>query len=98
MTLSPQPAVGGLRALEGGETAGVVAHDREHGMHDEADLDTAVGELGQNRIHQEWHVVIDDLEHRLAAQPLVTGHTGGIEADLRHARLAHGKQRPGIRG
>src|SRR5262249_12563536 len=32
------------------------------------------------------------------AQALVTGWIGGVETDLRHTRLAHGEQRPCIRG
>ena len=39
-------------------------------MHDEADIDAAVGELRQDRVDQERHVVIDDLEHRFVATPL----------------------------
>jgi hypothetical protein len=93
-----QRAGGGLRALEGGETAGRVAHDAQHGMHDETDFDPALGELGQDRIHQERHVVVDDLEHQIVAQPLVACGVESLETDLRNARFAHGEQRPCIRG
>ncbi len=93
-----QRAGGGLYPLEGGEAAGFVAHDGEDGMHDEADFDPAFGEFGQHRIHQERHVVVDDLEHGIVARPLVTVCIGSVETDLRHARLAHGQQRPCIRG
>ena len=87
-----------LGALEGGQPAGIVAHHGEHGMHDETHVEPALGELGQHRIHQERHVVVDDFEHRIRAQPLVTGQVGRVEPDLRHAGLAHREQRPGVRG
>jgi hypothetical protein len=88
----------GLRALEGGEMPRRVARDAQHGMHDETHFDPALGEHRQHRIHQERHVVVDDLEHRIVARPLVTGRVESFETDLRHARLAYREQRPRIRG
>ena len=66
-----------LGILEGDEAAGIVAHDGQNGMYDEAHIDAAVGELRQHRVEQERHVVIDDLQHRSsrAAPGLAAGPT-----------------------
>ncbi len=40
----------GPAALEADETAGAVALDGEHRMHDQADVDAALGQLGQHRV------------------------------------------------
>ena len=74
--LAQRPGRRGPEPLEGGQTAGVVTLDGKDGMHDEADVDAEVGELGEDRIDQKRHVVIDDLEHRIGcrrARPPVTG-------------------------
>ena len=89
----------GFGLFEGGETARRVARDGQNGMHDEANVDAAFGQLRQHRVDQERHVVVDDLEHRLVAPPLSpSGRRHRIEADVRHARLAHGEQGPGVGG
>ena len=86
-----------LGLLEGDEAAGIVAHDGQNGMYDEAHIDAAVGKLRQDRVDQERHVVIDDLEHRFVATPLpVSRRPDRIEADVRHARFAHRQQGPGV--
>ena len=61
------PPARGRAPLKAGQTAGGVALDREDRMHDEANVEAALGELGQHRIDQERHVVVDDLEHRVGA-------------------------------
>ena len=94
----PQRAGNGLCTLERGEPAGAVAQHAEDRMHDQVDIDTALGEFGQHRVHQEWHVVIHDFEHGIDAQPVVTRQGGRVEANVRHAGFAHGEQRPSIRG
>ena len=94
--LAQRSAGGGARALEAGQTAGAVALDGEHRMHDQADLHAMLGELGEHRIDQERHVVVDDLEDRGGLEPLVDGGDGGrVEAHLGDAGLAVREKRPG---
>ena len=94
MTLSRNaPEVSGLP--DGDEAAGLVALDRQNRMHDETDIDPAVGKLRQHRVDQERHVVVDDLEHQLVAPTLADfPRPDGVEADVGHARLAHREQGP----
>ena len=96
--LSQQAGAGGSGALEGGKPAGGIAGDAEYGVHDQADIDAALAQLCQNRIDQERHVVIDDLEHGFALPPF-RADTGfeGLETDLRRPRFSHGHERPGAR-
>ena len=92
----------GRDALEGGQPPGRVALDGKHGMHDEADVDAEIGELGEDGIDQERHVVVDDLEHRVGAEPresklLPIHRPWRGDAYLGRARLALREERPGIR-
>ncbi len=89
----------GFRALEGREPSGLVALDNKDRVHYEADIDAALGERRQHRIDQERHVVVDDLEHGIAALAFMTGDGARrVEPDFCLARFAHGEQGPGIGG
>ena len=84
--------------LEGDELAGGVALDGEHRMHDQANVDAALGQLAQHRVDQERHVVVDDVENRGGPQPLVLGaHGGRFQPHLRGAGLALRQERPRVR-
>jgi hypothetical protein len=94
-----QRAGGRLGALEGNQATGRIALHGEDGMRHEADIDAEIGQLGQDRIDQERHVVVDDLEHRLVAQPLMAHReVGRLKADFRRTWFAHREQRPGVGG
>ena len=102
MTLSrahPGAALASLRAVR---RPGRVARDGQNGMHDEANVDAAFGQLRQHRVDQERHVVVDDLEHRLrcAAAPGLRAappYRGGCSARPACARRAGTRRRRQVR-
>ena len=100
MKLSRAPALGRRAfAAEREQDAALIALDGEHRMHDQADLDPPLVELGEHRIEQERHVVVDDLEHRDRLDALRAKRTGRrFQADLRDAGLAVEQERPGFLG
>ena len=72
-----------------------VALDREHRMHDQPDLEPALGELAHDRVDQKRHVVGDDFDHRYrprTAARLDVRHR--LEADFRRTRPARAAGRP----
>ena len=93
------PAAADPRPLKAISRPAAVTLDGEDGMHDEADVDAEVGELGEDRIDQKRHVVIDDLEHRIGSRRRETARhrPRRVESNFRRAGLAHLEERPGIR-
>ena len=79
------PSAGGAQPFEAGEPARRVARHREDRMHDQAHLDAALRQLAHDRVEQERHVVVDDLDHRDVAQKLA-GAGGRRDPQLRRAR------------
>src|SRR5262249_6560701 len=67
-------------------------------MQREGGIPAGLGEVGPDRVHQEWHGGVPDFEQRIGTEPPVTRQGGRVEPDVRHAWFAHGEQRPGIRG
>ena len=79
------------------QRAGRVALRRQHRMHDKPDRQAAFRQRRHDRIDQERHVVIDDLDHRDAVQP---GGAGGRlrigKADFRMAGFADLQKLPAL--
>jgi hypothetical protein len=87
--------LGGFAArADGGQPPGGVALDREDRMHDQVQRQPLPVDLGRGRVDQERHVVVDDLDHRVARGPPVLGQRGAEHAHLRHARRAGGAELP----
>ena len=86
-------AVALARALEADKGSRRVALDREHRMHEQANVETAFVEFADHRIDEERHVVIDDVEHRYPAR-----HGGGLEAHFGRTGLRCGEKRPRLLG
>src|SRR5438046_6686260 len=71
------------------EPARGVALYQKYRMHEQADLKAAAVEFADNGIHQERHVVIDDLENRHAAAAWKR-----LESYFWSARVSFGEKRP----
>ena len=85
-----------VRALEIGEPPLGIARHREDRMHHQAHVDAALRQLRHDRVHQERHVVVDDLQNRDVLEPIArNGAGGGLETNLGDAGLPYGEQRPG---
>jgi hypothetical protein len=56
------------RALKRGEPSRFVAIDGEDRMNQQADVEAAFAELAEDRVDQEGHIVVEDVEHRRAAR------------------------------
>jgi hypothetical protein len=69
-------------AHEPRERAGGVPFDRENGMRHENRLVALVDDLGQGRVEQERHVVVDDLDHRHVAAP-----AGALDLEIDEAQV-----------
>ena len=70
--------------------------DGEDRVHHQAHVDAALRQLRHDRVDQERHVVVDDLEDRDVLEPVARDGAGrGLEPDLAGAGLADGEQRPG---
>ncbi len=74
---------------DAGQLAGLVAAQRDHRVAQHVHADAHVGQRQRNGVHQERHVVIDDLQHGVGGFPAI-GLQARIEhADVGLARLAH---------
>jgi hypothetical protein len=89
-----------MRRVVGGQLVLRIALDGHHRMGDETDSDTLAAQLGQHRIDQERHIVIDDFEQRHRAEAfgrqLAACYRRVLQPDLRRARLADLEEIPGM--
>ena len=98
VALAPLAGTRRPRSLERHEAAVRIALHGEDRMHGELHVEAAVGDHAHDRIDQERHVVVDDLEHRHGLEPLVRrAGAGRGEAHARRCRACAGEQRPGVR-
>jgi hypothetical protein len=87
---------GRLQALEVHKPPVRVARHREDRVNHETDVDCPLRQLRQDRVHQERHVVIDELQDRDVLEPVPRNGAGrGLETDFRRARRPDGQQGPG---
>ncbi len=78
-------------ALAGAVGLAVHGDDR---VHQRVDSGAPLVQERRERIHEERHVVVDDLEHGVRRLPAVLGHARVVEADLGLAGLALGGELP----
>ncbi|MNV24023.1 hypothetical protein D3C71_1150670 [compost metagenome] len=70
------------------QLASLVARDADDRMAQHVHADALLGQCQRHRVHQERHVVVDDLQHGVARLPTI-GLQGRVEnAHIRLARLA----------
>ena len=71
-----------------------VALHQQDWMDDELDVEAEAGQRSGHAIHKEWHIIIDDLQERAAANPCLLGCGWRKDADLRPAGLTFGGEAP----
>jgi hypothetical protein len=85
-----------VRALEIREPAVRIACQDEDRVNHQADVERALRQLRHDRVDQERHVVVDDLQDRNVLEPLLRDDSGRmLETNLRCAGPPDGEQRPG---
>ncbi len=105
------PALGGCGGgtADGLHLALRVAGDADQGVHDPVRCAVAAVDGHGDRIHQKWHVVVDDLDHRVVADKAVFGQRRVEDTDLGRVgrarcvqqapvRIGYGKQGDGPAG
>ena len=97
-TCSSTPVIARLELVEAVRPAvdldvhvGLVADD---GMHQHVDAELAAAELHAHRVHEERHVVGDDVDRRVRRLPAVLLERRVVDADARLAGLAVLAERP----
>ncbi len=66
----------------------------EDGVRDQVQRQALPVDLRRRRVDQEGHVVVDDLDHRMARRPAVLGHGGAQDAHLGLAGGARSAELP----
>jgi len=79
---------GRVRLADLGDLARLVARDMHDRMHDQMNVEVLAPQLGGHRIDQKRHVVVHDLDDRVAGTPAMFILMRVEDADLRAARLA----------
>ena len=77
-----------LALADGDQLAGLVTFHRNHRVTEHVDADIRFGQRHGDRVHQERHIVVDDLQHGVRRLPAMALQGRVEQADLRLARLA----------